>query len=263
MRRRLAEDLAAWEAGEVSLEEIEARRPGLEVRTLVDLHERLRALTVVATPDPETSWASLSGMLPGRDTQAVVAPHAARGSVEMVSPANRRHVRRTLVAAIAAVMLLGSAALAAPGAVRAGVDVVRGAVESLLGSGAEPAMVPSRVPAVSPTIGTPSGGPSGIVSGEEPGRDRGSKITGSEDVTRSGDGSDSQDQPGDVSDSQARSGDGSDSQDQPGDGSDSQARTGDGSDSQARSGDGSDSQAQSGDGSDSQAQSGDGSDSQS
>jgi hypothetical protein len=64
MNRRLKQDLERWEAGLAPLAELEERHPGSDVHDLTELHHRLTALGLEATPDPESGWQRLSARLP-------------------------------------------------------------------------------------------------------------------------------------------------------------------------------------------------------
>lgn len=161
MKDRLEADLVAWEMGQLSFEELGARYPGMRMPALADLDERLRAAAAVSVPEPGPSWDRLAERLPERAVAAERALQVApvREPVRPSSPAAWRRIRRPLVAALAAVLLFGSAALAAPGPVRAGIDAIRRSVESLVGGGGggpgapiPPASVipPALAPSVSP-----------------------------------------------------------------------------------------------------------------
>jgi hypothetical protein len=63
MNRRLEKDLKQWEAGLAPLAELEERHPGSDVHDLTELHHRLTALGLEATPDPESGWQRLSARL--------------------------------------------------------------------------------------------------------------------------------------------------------------------------------------------------------
>jgi hypothetical protein len=63
MNRRLKQDLERWEAGLAPLAELEERHPGSDVHDLTELHHRLTALGLEATPDPESGWQRLSARL--------------------------------------------------------------------------------------------------------------------------------------------------------------------------------------------------------
>jgi hypothetical protein len=64
MNRRLKQDLERWEAGLAPLAELEERHPGSDVHDLTELHHRLTALGLEATPDPESGWQRLITRLP-------------------------------------------------------------------------------------------------------------------------------------------------------------------------------------------------------
>lgn len=107
MRRPLDDDLQRWEAGELSLAEIEARHPGQDVEALVGLHARVARLGSHPVPDPEAAWELLSTRLePRRSETARPRPHRSR---------------RRVVAAVVAVVIAAPAVsyAAAPDAVRA------------------------------------------------------------------------------------------------------------------------------------------------
>lgn len=97
---RLEEDLARWEADLLSLQELEARHPGEDVRGLVDLWVRLQAEGQRPAPDPAAGWAALEPLLEPR-----------AGAV--VPLWRRRAVRRAVVLAAAAVLGVGAVAYAA------------------------------------------------------------------------------------------------------------------------------------------------------
>lgn len=107
MRRTLDDDLQRWEAGELSLAEIEARHPGQDVEALVGLHARVARLGSHPVPDPEASWEMLRTRLaPRRSETARLRPNRSR---------------RRAVAAVVAVVIAAPAVsyAAAPDAVRA------------------------------------------------------------------------------------------------------------------------------------------------
>lgn len=105
MRNRLASDLGRWEAGELSLVELEARHPGHDVGPLVGFHARMAALTREPVPDPEPAWAVLS---------AVLAAHPRAATRRR--PPSRRRFAAAIVAAMIAMPAVSYAA--APEAVR-------------------------------------------------------------------------------------------------------------------------------------------------
>lgn len=107
MRRPLDRDLQRWEAGELSLAEIEARHPGQDVEALVGLHARVARLGSHPVPDPEAAWELLRTRLaPRRSETPRLRPHRSR---------------RRVVAAVVAVVIAAPAVsyAAAPDAVRA------------------------------------------------------------------------------------------------------------------------------------------------
>lgn len=119
MRRPLDDDLQRWEAGELSLAEIEARHPGQDVEALVGLHARVARLGSRPAPDPEAAWELLRTRLePRRSETARPRPHRSR---------------RRVVAAVVAVVIAAPAVsyAAAPDAVRA---VAREVTDLLPGS---------------------------------------------------------------------------------------------------------------------------------
>ena len=159
MNERTIEDLSSWEAGDLSLAELERLRAGVDVQALVTLYERLNAIAAEPVPDTDAGWI------------------AVQERIEAHPKATHRRGGRVLVLAVAAAVLSASAALAAPEAVHAVVDGVRHGVDSLLGtdrsSTAPPALlapgtsVPSAGDADSSTtgVGSSSGGTDGHDSG--------------------------------------------------------------------------------------------------
>lgn len=114
MTKGFADDAVRWESGELSLDELEARHPGRDVRGLADLSGRFAAIAESPTPDPEASWTALRDRLP----------------VRMWTPERvQRRVRRSLVAAAAAAMLAGTSI-----AYAAGVEPVRHQVDRIVSS---------------------------------------------------------------------------------------------------------------------------------
>lgn len=103
MNRRLARDLARWEAGEASLDDLTRRHPYADLAALTALPTRLSHLSDAPTPDPTVAWASVATRLTDR---------------EVAAPRSRR-LRRPVVVAIAV------AALAVPTVSYAGPDAVR------------------------------------------------------------------------------------------------------------------------------------------
>jgi hypothetical protein len=115
MNEQLFEALTDWEAGDLSIEELVARHP--EVAGILDVHERLSALAAEPGPDPEQSLAAVREQI--ADRPAISRP---------------KRASKVFVAALVAAALSGSAAIAAPGAVRSVVDGVRGGIERIFGS---------------------------------------------------------------------------------------------------------------------------------
>jgi hypothetical protein len=100
MNGRLDEDLARWEAGELSLRELEDRYPEEYVRELLSLHHRLVDLTIEETPDPEPGWVAMRPRLRPR-----------RIPNRWIRIGRRAH--RPAMVAAAAVLLAGGLAFAA------------------------------------------------------------------------------------------------------------------------------------------------------
>jgi hypothetical protein len=100
MSERLDEDLARWEAGELSLRDLEDRYPEGYVRELLSLHDRLVDLTVEETPDPEPGWVAMRPRLRPR-----------RIPNRWIRIGRRAH--RPAMVAAAAVLLAGGLAFAA------------------------------------------------------------------------------------------------------------------------------------------------------
>ena len=125
MSRRLHRDLARWTAGEMTLEDLESRHPHAEIPAMAALHGHLTALTDSPTPDPETAWASVSAQLAGR----------------VSAPARATRLRRPVVAAIVAAVLVGPTAAyaAAPDAVRSVVGAVTALLPGVDATGHQPA----------------------------------------------------------------------------------------------------------------------------
>jgi hypothetical protein len=115
MTEPLFEALTDWEAGDLSVEELVARHP--EVAGILAVHERLSALAAEPGPDPEQSLVAVRERI--ADRPAISRP---------------KRASKVFVAALAAAALTGSAAIAAPGAVRSVVDGVRSGIERIFGS---------------------------------------------------------------------------------------------------------------------------------
>lgn len=137
MNRRLARDLARWEAGEASLDDLTRQHPHADLAALTALPTRLSHLGDAPTPDPTVAWASVATRLTARD---VAAPRA------------RRLRRPVVVAVIAAALAVPTVSYAAPDAVRTTwrkvTDLIPGVDDSHPRSGDDgtaPAAVPEPV----------------------------------------------------------------------------------------------------------------------
>lgn len=104
--KRLIKDLAAWETGQLSLPDVEARHPREHVRSLVSLHERLASVGRQSAPPPAGAWETLRSRLPDKG-RAV--------------PWRVRRVRLAVATGLAAAALGALAYAAGPDAVRSGV----------------------------------------------------------------------------------------------------------------------------------------------
>jgi hypothetical protein len=135
MSGRLDEDLARWEAGELTLPELEDRYPDGDVRELVTLHDRLVDLTAEETPDPQPGWVAMRTRLPPRRIP------------NRLARVGRRAHRPAVVAAVAAVLAGGFAFAAEP--VREAVSRVLGDVIELIRPGDASTQLASSVKDVS------------------------------------------------------------------------------------------------------------------
>lgn len=115
MNEQLFDGLTAWEAGDLPTGQLLERHP--EAAGILALHERLSAIVSEPIPDPEHSLAWVRERI-------AVRPASARP----------KRASKVFVAALVAAALTGSAAIAAPGAVRSVVDGVRSGIERLFGS---------------------------------------------------------------------------------------------------------------------------------
>lgn len=107
MNRHLEEDLERWEAGLAPLPELEERHPGSDVHDLTELHHRLTALGLEATPDPESGWQRLIARLPEPEPGTIL--------LRPTQPKHRRVLTPRRVAALglaAALTLTGGLAAA-------------------------------------------------------------------------------------------------------------------------------------------------------
>jgi large repetitive protein len=89
-------DLDRWEAGNISLQELEAASTEDAAVELARLHSRLSSLATMPTPDPEESWQTLREQLPRITSRRV-----------------RERARRAVVLAMGAAALIGGVAFAA------------------------------------------------------------------------------------------------------------------------------------------------------
>ncbi len=237
----LEHGLERWEAGEVSLPELERDHPGSRVAGLVALHDRLSELAAEPVTMDEGALQGLLARLPLRE------------------PAGRRprRARRAILLAVAAALLMSSVALAAPG-VREGLVSLAHNVGRLLTGPENRVLTPlrappstSRVPSTSNTGHIDGSGESGHPgtshassgTGEDGDGSAGSGHTGSGDgESDSGRGSESEsgsDQTGGGDGDQQADGSGSgDHQD--GDATSGDSQGGSGDSSGDSSGDGSD-----------------------
>lgn len=227
-------DLARWETGEISSEELERLHPHSAIAPLVTLHERLSAITEEPVSDAEDEMERMLQQLPGREQ---------RGG---------RRSSRVLLLAATAVLLTASMAVAMPG-VRSGVSGLAHSVSRLLGADHV-----SPPPRASVTIGRGHPRPAGEAGGVHDGEDtQGSNGAGSADGDEpSGDTSeapgsgDEQGGPSESSGEDSSGGDGG-SRDQ---GSDDQGSDSQDSDSQDSDSQGSDGESIGGDGGDQDSQ---------
>lgn len=90
-------DLARWEAGEITPQELERLHPQASIGALISLHERLSTIADEPVPDTEPAMERMLAQLPERARRA-----PRRGS-------------RVLLLAAAAVLLTASMAVALPG----------------------------------------------------------------------------------------------------------------------------------------------------
>lgn len=133
---RLFDDLEAWEAGELSIEELERRHP--EAGPLVALSGRISADESETVLPPPWGWERVEARLTERRRAA--------------SWQTRR--TRLAVASSLAAVVLGAAAYAAPDVARRGVASVVDRMTELFTDGTEP--TPSPSPTVTPGSSLPS-----------------------------------------------------------------------------------------------------------
>lgn len=105
----LADDLARWQTGQLSADELRQRHPAADVDAVVAAHARVLTWAQTPVPDPEIAWARVTGALVARS-----------------GPPRPRRLRRSVVAAIIATAVAGPAVsyAAAPDAVRSGIRQV-------------------------------------------------------------------------------------------------------------------------------------------
>jgi hypothetical protein len=221
MSERMFDDLSAWEAGALSLAELERTYEREPVHAIVDLHESLRLIASEPVPDASAGWLIvLERMDPPR-------------------PAKSRRVHRAFAGALVAAVLSASAAFAAPGAFHAIVEGVRHGVHTVFGGTEGRSYVPSSP---GPTGHGPQGVPASDGTGGK-GNGGGASDTHGGGGSGSGDqGSGSGDQGSGSGDQGSGSGDqGSGSGDQ-GSGSGDQGSGSGGGDSQGSSSGGSNDQ---------------------
>jgi hypothetical protein len=224
--------MARWEAGDLPLTEVEARHPAAGVHGLADLHAHLSAL-LEEDPILETAgvWMEIRGRL-----QSPASPF--RGGL-------RRRVVRPLVAAAAAVLLLGGIAYGAGvEPVREGVDRVVRVVKGFFDDDRKAVQAPGDF---GPTRNrrderSGPGGGEDADSGDEdwsgPGDGEDDPEDGDEDRSGPGDGDDREDDPeqaehegpDDEDSSSDSSNSGSGSDDEPDDGADEKSEGSEGSD---------------------------------
>lgn len=208
-------DLARWEAGEITPQELERLHPQASIGALISLHDRLSTIADEPVPDTEPAMERMLAQLPERASRA-----PRRGS-------------RVLLLAAAAVLLTASMAVALP-ALRSSVTGFAERVGRIFG---DDAVVPPSPASAIIGRGHPRG----------PGADR--SAPGQEDTTgTSGSGSDDSESSGPSEDGSGSTDDGSGSSegsggDGSGDGgsqdqiSDAQTSDGEGSGGDTTSGD--------------------------
>lgn len=106
--RARRDDVACWQAGELSEDELRRRHPGSEVDDALAAHARLLAWAQAPVPDPALAWPQVAAALPAQ------------------GPRRSRRLRRPAVAAIVAAVLASPAVsyALAPDAVRSGIRQV-------------------------------------------------------------------------------------------------------------------------------------------
>lgn len=120
------EDLARWEAGELSIDELATAYPDEDVRGIASVHAAFAGIAREPVPDASASWERLGARLPARARVG-------------------RARRRAIVIGLAAAMLMGSAI-----AYAAAPSGVRGVVRTIVN------VFRDEQPAAPPTGGAPS-----------------------------------------------------------------------------------------------------------
>ncbi len=176
MNGRLAHDLARWEAGDLAVDEVARRHPGIDIVALTGLHARLSHLTEAPSPDPAVAWAAAS-------TRIGAGSPSARA---------RRFRRPAVIAVLAAVLAVPTVSYAAaPDAVRSTLHRVTHLFPSdnpKVAPGDGDGQVPVTAPAAHPEPLTGDDEPASPESGTTTGDDG---RTGADTPTETqGDGSD-------------------------------------------------------------------------
>ncbi len=107
MNETLERDLERWEAGAISSGEIQALHPGVDVASLIELHEELTLLSREPTPDAGPGWEQIRGRLP--------IPLAGAAVIDPPTRRSKRALTRRRVAVLglaAALTLTGGLAAA-------------------------------------------------------------------------------------------------------------------------------------------------------
>jgi hypothetical protein len=139
MSEQMFDDLGAWEAGTLSLAELEHAHGREPILAIVALHESLISIVSEPVPDASAGWLKVLEQLDAR------------------RPAKSLRVHRAFAGALVAAVLSASAAFAAPGAFHAIVDGVRHGVHAVFGGNDGRTHVP---PSSGPTDHRPGAGPS-------------------------------------------------------------------------------------------------------
>ncbi len=165
------DDLRRWAEGELPLDELAAYHRGSDVRGVAALHGWLTHIAIEPVPDPEQSWMRIKDQL----ASGIRERRVARGL----------RLPRRLVAAIAAVMLMGTAAYAvSPEAVKGAAGGVWHGIGSMFqgngGSPGSPATATTRHEQEDGDEGPPQGATNGdeTPGGTGPGNDEGTDESG-------------------------------------------------------------------------------------